>query len=301
MTAVLAVVALQAFAFVEGIRLSRADPLIKLGAGPLVGSWDVRFALTGVPAVVLAVVGVVLLPRLAERATLTVAVGVSAVFGVAFTVLLAASDGWHAVVRPVLDPTEYWRAARAAGPAGRYLRDYIAEQHLGSIHVQGHPPGVVLTLIGLRSIGLGSPWATAALSFVGVGLAVIGVAITALRFGATRLLRGALPFLALAPYAVWQGTSMDALFGGVAAMGIAALAVAMTTASGRARRGRRGGRRRRARRVLLPHVRHAHAAAVGRRARLAGRPLPLARSRRRRDWRPSSPRSPHSATGGSTG
>ena len=137
--------------------MSRADPLIKLGAGPFVGHWDVRFALTGVPAALVALAGVVLLPRLAEHAAITVAVGASAVFGVAFTVLLAASDGWHAVVRPVLDPTEYWRRTRTAGPAGRYLRDYVALQHLGSIHVQGHPPGVVLTLIGLRSHRPGQP------------------------------------------------------------------------------------------------------------------------------------------------
>lgn len=235
MTAVVVLVAVQAFAFIEGIRLSRADPLIKLGAGPLVGHWDVRFALTGVPALVVAVAGVVVLPRLADRAPIAVAVGVSSLFGVAFTVLLAASDGWQAVVRPVLDPTEYWRGAQVAKPAGRYLRDYIADQHLGSIHVQGHPPGVVLALLGLRSVGLGSAWAAAAMSFIGVAFAVIGVSVTALRFGAKRLLRAALPFLAIAPYAVWQGTSMDAFFGGVAAIGIAALAMSMTTTSGRVR------------------------------------------------------------------
>ena len=301
MTLLIAIVALQTFAFVEGIRLARADPLIKLGAGPFVGHWDVRFALTAVPAVLVAGLGVMVLPQLTERASMALAVVASAASSVAFTLLLAASDGWHAVVRPVLDPTEYWASVATAKPAGRYLRDYLVDQHLGSIHVQGHPPALLLALIGLRSVGLGSVWVAASLSFVGAALSIVGVAVTAVRFGAVHLLPrrpavpGARPVCGLAGHV-----------------------------DGRVLRRRLGDRCRRAgdvhdhhlgphpdrrwfvrwrgaRPVLLPHVRHTDAAAVDRRARLAGATLALARPVGRRGGGRRRRGSPRSATGGSTG
>jgi hypothetical protein len=49
--------------------------------------------------------------------------------------------------------------------------------------------------------------------------------------GSERLARRAAPFLALAPFALTVATSMDALFAGVAAWGVAALAVASARCS----------------------------------------------------------------------
>ncbi|MEP6658445.1 MAG: hypothetical protein ABJD24_00840, partial [Acidimicrobiales bacterium] len=151
----------------------------------------------------------------------------------AFALLLAASDGWSAVVRPVIDPTEYWAGVAGARPAGRYLRTFIEHQKFYSVHVRGHPPGFMLLLFMLRWAGLGGPWFAAALSYVGVGVAVAAVAFTVWRVAGVEAMRRSLPFLALAPFAVWQGTSADAFFAGVAATGVALLALAMT--SGRRR------------------------------------------------------------------
>jgi methylthioxylose transferase len=159
------------------------------------------------------------------------AISVTAAAGAVFAVLLAAADGWQAVVAPARDRTEYWPGIAGAKPAGQYLRHFLADQGTYSIHVQGHPPGMTLLLLGARALGLGSAWFVVGLAVLGTGLAVAAVADSVRRLFGTEAMRSTLPFLVLAPYAVWQLTSADAFYGGVAATGIALLVVAMTSTS----------------------------------------------------------------------
>ncbi len=228
-TVALALVALEIYSFVEGNRLQRQQPLIKLGAGPLVGMWNLRVTAKVIPVIAVAAIAVIGLPVVAAKMRQAAAIAVTAITGAVFAWALAASDGWAAVIKPVTDRTEYWAGLKNAKPAGQYLRTFIDQQKFYSVHVRGHPPGFTLLLMLMRSIGLGSAWAAATVSFIGVGLAVGGVAVTVQRIAGADVVRRCLPFLTLAPYAVWQGTSADAFFAGVGAVGIAALAIAMTT------------------------------------------------------------------------
>ncbi|MFI8664322.1 hypothetical protein ACIGKR_30310 [Rhodococcus qingshengii] len=93
-------------------------------------------------------------------------------------------------------------------------------------HVSGHPPAAVLTFVWLDRIGLGGGvWASALC--VAVGSSAAAAVIVAVRaLGDETMARRAAPFLALSPAAIWLAVSADALFAGVAAWGIALLAVA---------------------------------------------------------------------------
>jgi len=220
--------ALEWYAFVAGNRLTARHPAVKLGAGPFVGSWDLRLSPMIIPAIAIAIGAVVVLPRVADRLGPRRAIAATALVAIAFVVALAASDGWSAVIKPVIDKTEYFAGVAKARPASDYLRTFIDRQKFYSVHVRGHPPGFTLLLLFLRWLCLGSAWWAAGLSFAGVGFVVAGVGFVLHRLAGPIALRRSLPFLALAPYAVWQGTSADAFFAGVIAVGIALLVVAMT-------------------------------------------------------------------------
>ncbi len=220
---------LEWYAFTRGDELNRAQPASKLGAGPFVGSWDVRLTALVIPAITVAIVAIAVLPKAAVQLSPSRAIAVTASLAVVFVVALAATDGWSAIIKPVVDKTEYWAGTAHALPAGNYLRTFLTRQRFYSVHVRGHPPGFSLMLLAMRRLGLGSAWAAAGVSFLGVGSSVGAVGFTVWRISGIEALRRALPFLALAPYAVWQGTSADAFYAGAAATGVALLVTAMTT------------------------------------------------------------------------
>jgi hypothetical protein len=220
--------ALEWYAFTRGNALQRDHPEVKLGAGPFVGSWDLRVTALVLPAVAIAAAAVWALPALARRLVPWRAIAATATIAAVFALALAATDGWSAVLKPVTHPTEYWSGVAKAGPAGEYLRTFLARQKFASVHVRGHPPGFVLLLIGLRELSLGAAWVAGALSFLGVAMTVGAVGFTVWRISGAEALQRSLPFLALAPYAVWQGTSADAFFTGVTSAGIALLVAGMT-------------------------------------------------------------------------
>src|SRR5690606_40276737 len=88
-------------------------------------------------------------------------------------------------------------------------------------HVAGHPPGATLTFVLLDRIGLGGG-AWAGLWCITVGAtACAAVLVTVRALTDENLARRAAPFLALAPAAVWMGTSADAYFAAVAAWAVA--------------------------------------------------------------------------------
>ena len=216
-----------AWSVVWGRRFERRERRIKLGAAPFVGRWHVHVtpALLAVLLVVAAQVlaGRVLLPRLCDRLVLLW----SAVAAVIFAFALAAADGFSAVLAPVVDPNEYWSNLIDLPPAATMLRRFNTYDFLvvRSVHLRGHPPGFILLLKGLRTIGLGAPWVAGALSFIGVAMLVCAVGVTTRVVAGSPAMRRMLPFLTVAPFAVWLGTSADALYSGVAATGIACVAI----------------------------------------------------------------------------
>jgi hypothetical protein len=97
--------------------------------------------------------------------------------------------------------------------------------------VAGHPPGALLVFVGLDRIGLGSGgWAAVVCVLAGAAV-VVAVPVTLRALGSEGAARVAVPFLVMFPGAVWIGASADGLFAGVAASGLALLAVGLTRLS----------------------------------------------------------------------
>ncbi|MEP6462339.1 MAG: hypothetical protein ABJC62_02760, partial [Frankiaceae bacterium] len=144
-----------------------------------------------------------------------------------WAVVLAATDGWSRLCSPLETPWEYRSTlpalSRGVGP---FLQNFTTALPTYSIHTQGHPPGPVLVLDGLTRLGLtGAGW-EAVLVIAAGSSAVAAVAIVVRVFADEATGRRALPFLVLAPTALWVATSMDAFFLGVTAWGVALLASA---------------------------------------------------------------------------
>ncbi len=209
----------------------QADPNVKLGAAPLVGQWRWRPSLGTLVALVVAAVLVVGLPVVAERGCFIVVVVTMGAAAALFTFVVAATDGLSHVLDPVVHPTEYWANLATLPPVGDMLRDYGTVDFLlnYSVHAKGHPPGFFLVLKGLAAVGLGAPWVTGALSYIGAFVLPIAVLVTVRAVVSEPAARLTAPFLALVPYAVWMGTSADAFYTAVCAVGIAALIVSRAT------------------------------------------------------------------------
>jgi methylthioxylose transferase len=224
-------------AFVWGRQFERREPRIKLGAAPFVGAWDPRLALSMMPAVVVGCAAVFLLPKVFRVLSDTWSIVVTSLTGALFALVLAGADGLDVILAPVVDPTEYWANLEFLPKAADLLLLHSNYEFLvdRSVHMKGHPPGFVLLLKGLAAIGLEAPWIVGALSFLGVGLiaSAVGMTVRCLTDGV--VLRSVLPFVALAPFAVWLGTSADAFFSGIAGWGIAAATMAVRSARLRTR------------------------------------------------------------------
>jgi methylthioxylose transferase len=218
-------------------RRVQTDDRVKLGAAPLVGAWKWRPGLGTLLPITVGMVALVALPRIATQARFALAAAYTAVVAVAFTLALAAADGWSHVLDPVVHPTEYWANLATLPPAGYMLHHYGTIDFLlkYSVHAKGHPPAFLLLLKMFSAVGLGHPWVAGALSYVGVAVVPVAVLLTVRSVASENAARATAPFLALAPYAVWMGTSADALYTAVAASGVACLALALHTASRRNR------------------------------------------------------------------
>lgn len=216
-----------------GHALYDEDHLVRIGNAPLVGSADLRLSWRIVPVLAFAAAAVAWAPRLAASLSwrwLLVATGAGAA---AWIVLLALTDGLAALTAPLETRYEYLAAVDRVGSPGAFLSSFTDVLPSYPTHVKGHPPGLVLGLAGLRELGLGgSAWATVLV--LSGGALVAPAALVAHRaVGGEARARAAAPFVVLLPGAVWLGTSADALFAGVAAVGIALFAVAATSPAGR--------------------------------------------------------------------
>ncbi|WP_433252119.1 hypothetical protein [Actinomadura nitritigenes] len=195
------------------------------------------------PAVAAAAVLVTALPwaasRLRWRALPVVAWAGAALWAVA----LAASDGWGALARPLDAPTEYPAGLAQVRPDPlEWLRTFTERLGGYTTHVRGHPPLPTLALWALEKAGLpGTGWAAAFVIASGTS-AVAAIAVTLRCVAGERAARAAVPFLVLAPLALWVATAMDAFFLAVGAWGTALTALAARGARPAAPDGTRQGR-----------------------------------------------------------
>ncbi|MEU8120641.1 hypothetical protein AB0C21_18185 [Spirillospora sp. NPDC049024] len=179
------------------------------------------------PAAALAALAVAALPALAARLPWRALPPVAWASAAAWTVALAASDGWGALAGPLEAPTEYPAGLAQLRPDPlEWLRTFTERLGGYTTHVRGHPPLPMLVLWALEKAGLGGTGWAAALVIAAGTSSVAAIAVTVRCAAGERAARAAVPFLVLAPLAVWVATAMDAFFLAVAAWGTALLALA---------------------------------------------------------------------------
>jgi hypothetical protein len=206
-----------------------ADGGAALRAAPLYGRWRWHAGWGLVPAA--AVGGLVVLcgPAIARRVRRLPAV--AGLAAVAWTLSLAAADGWSAMAAPLTTRHEYEPFAGRIDDLGEVVRQFTDRLADFPIHVQGHPPGPLALAWLADRAGLGGAGWLAAVAIAGWGTAVAAALVAIRALAGDRIARRAAPALVVLPAAVWAGTSLDALFAGLAAAGLAVATVAAVRAS----------------------------------------------------------------------
>ncbi|MFJ9418842.1 hypothetical protein ACIRPT_32505 [Streptomyces sp. NPDC101227] len=228
-------VLLVAAAAVVGTLIQRTTGNLRVNWPPLYASWFPHVGPGTPAALTVAVLVIAYGPPLAARLPWRSLVLTGWLAAMAWTWSLALIDGFQTgIARRLTTEYEYLTVIRRFDRLGPALRDFTHHilLHHGPdswpAHVAGHPPAAVLTFVGLDRIGLGGgAWA-------GIWCLTLGTSAAAAALIALRALtdeptaRRAAPFLALAPAAVWVGTSADGYFAAVAAWALALLALAAT-------------------------------------------------------------------------
>jgi hypothetical protein len=203
---------------------------------PIFGWWNAHVGWGTVPAIVIGVAAVLWGQAIAGRLPWRALPWATWATACGWAFSLAMIDGWqrgfagrltarHEYLRQVPTVTDIPDAVCTF--ASRIL-DFQPNSWI--THVSGHPPGALLTFVWLDRIGLGGgAWAGLLCLLVGTSAAAaIVVAVRALADDNTARL--AAPFVAVAPTAIWIAVSADGYFTGVAAWGIALLALAVRRA-----------------------------------------------------------------------
>ncbi|WP_405796751.1 hypothetical protein [Streptomyces sp. NBC_01506] len=227
-------VALVTAAALVGWAIQGDDNILRVNWPPLLGTWDPRVGPGTPAALVVAVLIVAYGPGLAARLPWRALLLTTWVAALAWTFSLALVDGWHwGVARRLTTKNEYLTVIDRFSDIGATLRGFTDHIVIGApdnwpAHIAGHPPGATLTFVWLDRIGLGGgSWAGVWCIVVG-GSAVAAVLVTLRALTDEHTARRAAPFLALAPAAVWMGTSADGYFAAVTAWSLALLALAAT-------------------------------------------------------------------------
>ncbi len=205
---------------------------------PLHALWEPKWFGPGtLPALLLAVLGLVLAARLADRLSWRALLAGSFVVSAAWLLALATVDGRDGLEGRLVHPYEYLATAKEMDDVPAALDGWVprisyeAEDNW-PVHVAGHPPLATLFFVLLVRLGL---------SDLGIALVIVALAatiapavlVTLRALGAEAAGRRAAPFLALTPAAVFLAVSGDAVFATAGAWGIALLALAATARSTR--------------------------------------------------------------------
>jgi hypothetical protein len=206
---------------------------MRAGAAPIFGYWDIHASWGTGPAIVIAVAAVVWGPTVAQRLSWRVLTLGSWATACGWAFALAMIDGWQrGFAGRLTTRDEYLSQVGSITDIPAMVRTFSSrildfQPNSWVTHVSGHPPGALLTFVWLDRIGLhGGAWAGLLCLRVGSSAAAaVLIAVRALADEQTA--RRAAPFVAVAPTAIWVAVSADAYFAGVAAWGIALLAVAV--------------------------------------------------------------------------
>lgn len=205
---------------------SAVPPEARVGAAPLVGTWQWHPGVRLIPAVVLGAGLVLGLPLAARRLRWPLLLGVVAVAAPVWALALAAGDGWDQLTVPLTTRYEYEPFAATIQDGPEFLRTYTERIEGFPVHVRGHPPVTTLVPWTLDRLGLPGPGWLAALCIAAWGAAVTAPLAAARMIAGETWARQAAPAMTVLPAAVWVATSVDALVAGVAAVAVAVLVVA---------------------------------------------------------------------------
>jgi len=200
---------------------------------PIFGWWNAHIGWGTLPAIAIGVATAWCGPRIAQVLRWRRLTWATWATSCAWAFSLAMIDGWQRGFAGRLTARhEYLRQVPSITDAGEAVRTFSSrildfQPNSWITHVSGHPPGALLTFVWLDRVGLrGGAWAGLLCLLVGSSASVaIIVAIRALCDEQTARL--AAPFVAVAPTAIWVAVSADGYFAGVAAWGIALLALAV--------------------------------------------------------------------------
>lgn len=198
-----------------------ADQDIALHAAPFAGRWAWRPE-PGLLAAVAVGGGVVAAgPTVAARASWPVVRLAAGASAVAMVVAVNAAHGWERLTAPLTNRHEYEPFAATITSPARFVERFVESIPDLPIHVRAHPPLATLVPWALDQVGLGGAgwWAAAAILGWGVAVAAALAALRAVSGEAEA--RRAAPGVVLLPAVLWAGTSADAFFAGVTAVGIA--------------------------------------------------------------------------------
>lgn len=202
------------------------------GSAPIFGEWLIHAGWGTGPAIAIAVAIVAWGPILAQRLSWRALTWGSWATACGWAFALAMIDGWQrGFAGRLTTRDEYLSQVPSITDIPATLRTFASrivdyQPNSWTTHVSGHPPGALLTFVWLDRLGLhGGAWAGLLCLLVGSSAAAaVAIAVRALADEQTA--RRAAPFVALAPTAIWVAVSADGYFAGVAAWGIALLAVA---------------------------------------------------------------------------
>jgi methylthioxylose transferase len=228
-----AALGLFATASIVGALLYLAGRPVLASAAPLYAHWLPHVG-PGTPLAV-GVAGLVmwrgpeLAARLPWRRLLAAAYGTAT----AWILALALVDGWQRGLAGRLTTShEYLHEVPGITDIPAMLRTFTTrildfQPDSWTTHVSAHPPGALLVFVGLDRIGLGGGgWAALTCVLAGA-LTAVAIPQTVRMHVDEATARATVPFVVLFPGAVWIGASADGLFAGVAATGVALVAVGL--------------------------------------------------------------------------
>ncbi|MDZ7676338.1 MAG: hypothetical protein U5K30_14880 [Acidimicrobiales bacterium] len=202
-----------------GLALVDGGAELKLNAVPWFGRWETAPRPTTLAwPVFFALVVVAVGPAVARRVRMAWLLPLTGIASGAWVVLLYRADRpLDRIGAPLEGRFEYLAVVPEVDAPGEFVRTFTDQLPTYPIHVQGHPPGMVLLLWVLDRVGLDGSTPAAALILLVAASTPVAVLLTVRELLPDQAVRRAAPFLVLVPAAVWVATTADAFFMGVGA------------------------------------------------------------------------------------
>lgn len=218
------------------VKLANTQGRILLDAMPLYGRWEWHFDATLLAPLAAGALIIAVLPVAAARWRWRYVAAATAVSSVVFSVAMAVAHS-HPLTGIDLDNhyAGHTYLVDEAGGVAPFLRHYTEVQVAGDypVHMQSHPPGLVLFFWGAARIGLDGLVFQNGVIQLGVAAAAAAALMIGRDVAGERLARRAAPFLAVAPAAFWHNNA-DLIFAGVTLTAAACLILATNRTGTRA-------------------------------------------------------------------